>query len=368
LLCKRNYKGYLYLEDGSIIEGCGFGSKTFNYGEVVFTTSMNGYPELLTDPSYKGQILIIAHPLVGNYGVPKINVLKNGIIENFESERIQVNGLIVSEETEGNKWNSELSLHEWLLENGIPGISNVDTRSLIKKIRMNGVIGGIISSGVEIEKIKSFKYDEIDFTDFTSPKNVIVHEGLYNKSIVIVDCGVKHGIIKGVYDALKYDIIRVPCKSNANDIIKFDPKGVIFSNGPGNPNLLKEVIDTYNSILEYRIPILGICLGHQIGTMALGGKISKMKFGHRAVNKPVIDVISGKSYITTHNHGYAILSKKDLPKNVKLWFFDPNDSTIEGWINEEMGILSLQFHPEARPGPLDTTWIFDKFRKIIEGV
>jgi len=366
LICKRNHKGFLYLEDGTIIEGCGFGSKAFSYGEVVFTTSMYGYPELLTDPSYKGQILIIAYPLVGNYGIPRMNISKNGIIENFESERIQINGLVVSEETEGNKWNSHLSLHEWLLQNGIPGISNVDTRSLIKKIRSRGVIEGIISSGIEIENISSFKYDEIDFTSFTSPKNVIVHEGEYDESIVIVDCGIKHGIIKGIYDTFLYNIIRVPCKSNVNDIIKFDPKGVVFGNGPGNPNLLKEVIDTYNSVLEYKIPILGICLGHQIGTLALGGKINKMKFGHRAINKPVIDVITGNSYITTHNHGYGILSAKDMPKNAKLWFVDPDDSTVEGWINEEKRILSVQFHPEARPGPLDTTWIFRKFKKIIQ--
>lgn len=366
LICKRNYKGFLYLQDGTLLEGCGFGSRGYRYGEVVFATSMNGYPELLTDPSYRGQILIITHPLVGNYGVPKIKKLKNRIIENFESEKIQVEGLIVSEETDANKHSFSLSLHEWLLNEGIPGVSNIDTRALVKKIRSKGVITGIISSGIEINNIdKEFNYDEIDFTDLTSPKEVIVHEGKINKSIVVVDCGVKHGILKGIYDSFNYNIIRVPCKSNASDIIKFNPKGVVFSNGPGNPHLLKKLVESYSAILEYKIPILGICLGHQIGTIALGGKINKMKYGHRAINKPVIDLITEKSYITTHNHGYAIISFKDLPNNVKPWFIDPDDKIIEGWISEEKKILSVQFHPEARPGPLDTLWIFDKFKKMV---
>ncbi|AFZ71211.1 carbamoyl-phosphate synthase, small subunit [Caldisphaera lagunensis DSM 15908] len=366
MICKRNRKGYLYLYDGTIIEGCGFGSQGYNFGEVVFTTSMNGYPEALTDPSYKGQILIITHPLVGNYGVPKMKVMDNNIIDNFESEKIQVEGLIVSEETEPRKWNSYMSLHEWLSDQGIPGLSDVDTRFLVKKIRDQGVVPGIISSGVELSELKKYNYDSIDFTDLTSPKEIILHKGKIDKNIVVIDCGVKHGILKGIYESFYYNIIRVPCKSNANEIMKFNPGGIVFSNGPGNPNLLNKLIDTYNAISEYKIPILGICLGHQIGTLALGGKVKKMKYGHRAINKPVIDLTTEKSYITTHNHGYAILSIKDLPNNVKPWFIDPDDKIIEGWISEEKKILSVQFHPEARPGPLDTTWIFEKFKKMVE--
>lgn len=366
MLCKRNRKGYLYLYDGTIIKGCGFGSFGYKFGEVVFTTTMNGYPEALTDPSYKGQILIVTHPLVGNYGVPKIRLMNNNIIENFESENIQVEGLIVDEETEPNKWNSYMSLHEWLSYHGIPGLSNVDTRLLVKKIRDQGVVPGIISSGVELKELERYNYDNIDFTEFTSPRQIIIHKGEIDKNIVVVDCGVKHGILKGIYDAFHYNIIRVPCKSNINEIMKFDPKGIVFSNGPGNPNLLSKLIDTYISTIEYGVPILGICLGHQIGTLALGGKVKKMKYGHRAINKPVINLITGMSYITTHNHGYAILSIKDLPKSVKPWFISPDDNIIEGWVNEEKNILSVQFHPEGKPGPLDTLWIFEKFEKMVK--
>ncbi|QIW24382.1 carbamoyl-phosphate synthase small subunit [Sulfolobus sp. S-194] len=366
LYCKRGYKGYLYLEDGTLIEGCGFGAKGIRAGEVVFTTSMNGYPESLTDPSYRGQILVVTHPLVGNYGVPEKQRVE-GILTNFESEQIQIEGLVVAEETDPFKWNSSKSLHEWLLSEGIPGISDVDTRNIVKKVRSRGVMMGVIASGYEIEDPKKFlekKYDEIDFTQFTSPKAPIVHLGNTGETIVVVDCGVKHGILYQLHQR-GFTIVRVPCKFSASKIMDYYPKGVVFGNGPGNPNLLQEVIENFKELTEYKIPILGICLGHQIATLALGGKIKKMKFGHRAINKPVIDVSSNKCYITTHNHGYGILSKEDLPPNSKLWFINPDDGTIEGWIHEKLPIITTQFHPEARPGPWDTTWVFDKFKKMV---
>ncbi|WP_420809436.1 glutamine-hydrolyzing carbamoyl-phosphate synthase small subunit [Acidianus sulfidivorans] len=368
MICKRNKKGYLYLEDGTLIEGCGFGADNIVPGEVVFTTSMNGYPESLTDPSYRGQILVITHPLVGNYGVPE-KIRENGILRNFESEEIQVSGLVVAEETDPFKWNSNKSLHEWLKSYNIPGISNVDTRMLVKKIRTFGSMMGVISSGAEIEDPKKYlekKYDEIDFTPYVSPKSPIIHPNKSNEGIiVVVDCGIKHGILYQLY-LRGYTIVRVPCNFTAEKIMDYSPKGVVFGNGPSNPNLLSDVVKNYKNLVEYKIPIMGICLGHQITAIAFGGKVKKMKYGHRAINKPVIDLQSQRCYITTHNHGYGILSKEDVPKNMKIWFMNPDDGTIEGMIHEKLPIITTQFHPEANPGPWDVTWVFDKFKQVIK--
>ena len=364
-LNKRTEKGYLYLEDGTLIEGYGFGAKGIRAGEIVFTTAMNGYVESLTDPSYKGQILIVTHPLVGNYGVPK-KEYKQGILVNFESEKIQVEGLVVSEHTEPIKWNSAMSLHEWLKSEGIPGIYDVDTRMLVKKIRTFGTMMGVIASGQELEDPKKFlekKYDEIDFTKYTSPKSPIFHPN-NGELIVVIDCGIKHGILNALYDK-GFSIVIVPCNYTSEKIMEFNPKGILLSNGPGNPNLLKNQIETFSELIEYKIPLFGICLGHQIATLALGGKIRKMKFGHRAINKPVVDAQSNKCYITTHNHGYGIISREDLPPNTKVWFYNPDDGTIEGIIHEKLPIITTQFHPEARPGPWDVTWVFDKFKKMV---
>jgi carbamoyl-phosphate synthase small subunit len=366
MICKRGYKGYIYLEDGTLIEGCGFGAKGIKAGEVVFTTSMNGYPESLTDPSYRGQILVITHPLVGNYGIPK-PIVENGILRNFESERIQVEGLVVAEETDPYKWNSQMSLHDWLKSEGVPGVSDVDTRMLVKKVRNKGVMMGVISSGIELDDPKKYlekKYDEIDFTQFTSPKSPIIHQGNGKGIIVLVDCGIKHGILYQL-NSRGYTVVRVPCNFTANQIMDYSPQGVVFGNGPGNPKLLQGLIKTYKDIVEYKVPIMGICLGHQVTSLALGGNVRKMKYGHRAINKPVIDVTDNKCYITTHNHGYGVF-KEDVPKDMKVWFYNPDDGVVEGMIHNKLPIITTQFHPEARPGPWDVTWVFDKFKKVIE--
>ncbi|MEM3271164.1 MAG: glutamine-hydrolyzing carbamoyl-phosphate synthase small subunit, partial [Metallosphaera sp.] len=317
--CKRGTEGLIYLEDGTLLKGCGFGAKGIRQGEVVFTTSMNGYPESMTDPSYRGQILAITHPLVGNYGVPS-PIVKNGILQNFESEHIQIEGLVVIEETDPFKWNSSKSLHEWMAEQGVPGVSSVDTRLLVKRVRTLGSMMGVIVSGMEVSDPASYlgkRYDEIDFTYFTSPKSPIIHQNVSGSSlIVLVDCGIKHGILDELYRR-GFTIIRLPCKSTAEEIMDYSPKGVVFGNGPGNPNLLEGLAQTFASVTEYKIPTLGVCLGHQIATKALGGKVRKMKFGHRAINKPVVDVTSGKCFISTHNHGYGVY-KEDVPQDTQV--------------------------------------------------
>jgi carbamoyl-phosphate synthase small subunit len=363
-LCRRGYKAFLYLEDGTLLEGCGFGARAVKAGEIVFTTAMNGYPESLTDPSYKGQILVITHPLVGNYGVPKKEI-ENGILRNFESDRIQIEGLVVAEETEPKKWNSYKSLHDWLKEEGIPGISEIDTRMIVKRVRSKGTMMSVLASGYELDDPEKFlekRYDEIDFTKFTSPKSPIIHPN-GNNIIVVVDCGTKHGILYELYKR-GFTVVRVPCNFSAEKIMDYMPKGIVFGNGPGNPNLANNVVKTFKDLIEYKVPILGVCLGHQIATLALGGKVKKMKYGHRAINKPVVDTTDGKCYITTHNHGYGVF-KDDVPSSTKVWFYNPDDGVIEGLIHEKLPIITTQFHPEAKPGPNDVTWVFDKFKKMV---
>ncbi|MCY0849900.1 glutamine-hydrolyzing carbamoyl-phosphate synthase small subunit [Sulfuracidifex metallicus] len=366
--CKSEYLGYVYLEDGTLLQGCGFGAKGIRAGEVVFSTAMNGYPESLTDPSYRGQILVLTHPLIGNYGVPRKEVVE-GIYQNFESDSIQVEGLVVTEVTEPYKWNSERSLSKWLSDEEIPGVSDVDTRAIVKRVRTEGSMMGIIASGMEIDDPKKYlqkKYDETDFSPLTSPKTPVVHKGRGDKGIVVmIDCGTKHGIIKGLYDQ-GFTVVRVPCWFSPKEIMDYNPKGIIFGNGPGNPNLYVNQVKNFREILEYKLPTMGICLGHQLLTIALGGKVRKMKFGHRAINKAVVDLTTGEGYITTHNHGYAVLSKDDVPKDMKVWFYNPDDETVEGMYHEKLPIITTQFHPVARPGPWDVTWVFKKFAKMVE--
>jgi carbamoyl-phosphate synthase small subunit len=358
-------KGYLYLEDGTLMEGCAFGAHTTKSGEVVFTTAMNGYPESLTDPSYRGQILTITHPLIGNYGVPAPK-FKEGVLQNFESERIQAEGLIVQEETEGIKWNSSMSLHHWLTEQGVPGLSRIDTRSLVKKVRDRGVMMGIISHGSppsNTSELTMKRYDDMDLVSLVSPINPIIHEGKGKELIVVVDCGVKHGILRSL-QARGVTIVRLPCNFTAEQIMDYSPKGIIFSNGPGNPKLLVKQIRTFKSLTEYKVPILGICLGHQIGVLSMDGDVEKMKFGHRGINKGVVDIKTNRFYISTHNHGYA-LHKTTIPSSTEVWFYNVDDGIVEGLKHRTLPIITVQFHPEAGPGPWDTEWIFDYFLKMV---
>jgi len=356
---------YLYLEDGTVFSGEGFGSKSVKSGELIFTTSMNGYPESLTDPSYCGEIMIITHPLVGNYGVPK-KVSEKGILSNFESEKVMVEGLIVSELTSSDKWNSSHNLDDWFDENGTPGISGIDTRLLTKKVRDKGVMMCALSTKGKIKDTKkalSIDYNTINFVENVSPKKPIIHD-FKGSNVVVVDCGVKHGILKNIAN-LGYNVVRVPYNSSADKIASFDPVGIVYSNGPGNPNLLNNVTKSMQDVLEYKVPILGICLGHQMAALALGGKVGKMKFGHRAVNKAVVDAMSRKAYITSHNHGYA-MTPEDVPNAGDIWLMSPDDNVVEGMIYKERNMITTQFHPEGRPGTNDAGFIFKTFDRMIK--
>jgi carbamoyl-phosphate synthase small subunit len=361
---KTQNKVYLYLKDGTKIKGIGFGNICESAGEIIFTTSMNNYPESLTDPSYKGQILVITHPLVGNYGVPK-KIYNGKILSNFESENIQVEGLIINELTSSSKWNSIMDLDSWLKSENIPGIQGIDTRALTQKIRDSGVTNGIISENPNLENLeKHFKnYEKTNFIEIASVKKPVeYHNG--RKNIVVVDLGIKHGILNELYN-LKYNIIRVPYNFSADKILSYSPVGIVYGNGPGNPIEMKEQIKTFSEIAEYKLPLFGICLGHQIAALAFGGSVKKMKFGHRATNKAVIEQNTKRAYITSHNHGYAVYPK-GIPKESKIWFISPDDNVVEGLIFKKYNIITTQFHPEARPGTNDAKFIFNYFDKLIK--
>lgn len=344
----------LILDDGTVFEGRSFGAETPSAGEVVFSTAMVGYPESLTDPSYMGQILTMTFPLVGNYGVPKES-FTNGISDFLESEKIQVNGLIVSDYShEYSHWNADKSLGDWLKEYNVPGIYGIDTRELTKVLREKGSMKG---------KIIFENENEVDFLDpnienlvaKASCKEVITY-GNGNKKVVLVDCGVKHNIIRCL---LKRDVtlIRVPWNYDFNQL-EFD--GLFISNGPGNPDFCEETVAHIRKAMEEDKPICGICMGNQLLSKAGGATIYKLKYGHRSHNQPVRMAGSEKCFVTSQNHGFAV-SNSSLGEEWEPLFLNLNDGTNEGIKHKTKPFFSAQFHPEAASGPTDTEFIFDLF-------
>ncbi|MEM1571208.1 MAG: glutamine-hydrolyzing carbamoyl-phosphate synthase small subunit [Pyrobaculum sp.] len=349
-----NNRGYLVLEDGTVFVGRLIGAEKTAIGEVVFTTAVVGYPQILTDPSYKGQIIVFTKPLVGNYGVSE---------DQMESDRIKAEGVVLFEATKPSHYKSVMSLEEWLAASGIPGVARVDTRALVLKLREHGVMMGAVGPeepGALLEALrKSPRYEELSYVDLVSVQGP-VELGEGRLCVGIVDCGVKKSIVK---EFLKRGVrVRlVPCRRPE---AAFDCDGLFLSNGPGNPQLLDSLASKVAQYAEYKKPLMGICLGHQVIAMAFGARIYKLKFGHRASNKPVRDLrFTGKTYITTHNHGYAVDPEGT---ELKVWAVQPDDGTVEGLYHERQPVLTTQFHPEASPGPHDTLWIFDKFLGLIE--
>ena len=349
----------LVLEDGSSFEGEFFGREKSVSGEVVFNTGMVGYPESLTDPSYAGQILVLTYPLIGNYGVPGMELDNLGLPRNFESERIQPVGVIVSEYVEKySHWNAKKDLGEWMAENDVPGMTGVDTRRLTKKLREKGVMLG------KIEK----QGENLDFEDpnlrnlasEVSIKEKKVYNKDGNKRVIVIDCGVKTSIIRTLCRK-NCRVIRVPWDYNfLNE--EFD--GILISNGPGDPKMAKETVQNVRKALEREIPTMGICLGNQILALAAGGDTYKLKYGHRSQNQPCIQKETKECFITTQNHGFAV-DAKTLGEDWKEWFVNANDGTNEGIMHKSKPFFSFQAHPEARPGPVDAEWIFDKFLEAL---
>lgn len=343
----------LELEDGSRFRGTFFGSTKSVAGEVVFNTGMVGYPEMLTDPSYYGQLVTMTYPLVGNYGIP--NKSDDQLKNIFESERIQVTALIVSYLSgRPSHWSCDKTLDAWLKEYDVPGISGVDTRALTKRLREHGtMLGRIIST------------DEVDFVDINKQnlvKDVSIDEpkryGNGSKKVLLVDCGLKLNILRSLLDR-GVSVQRVGWDYDfTND--EFD--GVLVSNGPGDPTMCRETIRILKRIVDQERPMMGICLGNQLLALALGGETYKLKYGHRSQNQPCIDLETERCYITSQNHGYAVKSSS-LPDSVEVWFKNLNDHTTEGIRHKKLPVFATQFHPEDCPGPVDTRFIFDEFVK-----
>lgn len=371
--CKSK-KAALVLEDGTFFLGKGFGAARKLSGEVVFSTSMVGYPEALTDPSYKGQILALTYPLVGNYGVPPYDV-NLGVPIYFESDRIQTSGLIIHELcTEPYHWASTRTLDKWLKDENIPGIWGIDTRRLTKKLRTNGVMLGIIQVCKEGEEISLENLlleaknipnpNETDLVKEVSVKDPVCYDVDGKFKVVLVDCGVKNNIIRNLLKR-GVDVIRVPYDFSAEQILAYKPDGVFLSNGPGDPKKCVKTVESVRELVE-KAPVMGICLGAQILALSQGGDTYKLKFGHRSQNQPALDIKSKRCYITTQNHGYAIDTECFCRIPLEPWFLNANDKTVEGVKHKNKPVFAVQWHPEASPGPYDTEFLFDAFVKNME--
>lgn len=348
----------LVLEDGTSFEGFSFGYEKSISGEVVFNTAMTGYPESLTDPSYKGQILVSTYPLVGNYGVPDYEIL-DGIVTNFESDKIQVNGFIISDySTEYSHWSAKKSLAEWLIENKVPGIYGIDTRSLTKKLREKGTMLGKII--VDNNDIPFFDPNKENLVSQVSVKEKTIH-GNGNIKILLVDLGVKNNIIRCLVKR-NVTVVRVPWNYDFN---KEEYDGLVISNGPGDPKQCAEVVENTARAIKGEKPVFGICMGNQILSLAAGADTFKLKYGHRSHNQPVIRTGTNNCYITSQNHGYAV-NMKGLGNDWEPMFININDNTCEGIKHKSKPFFSTQFHPEASSGPMDTEFLFDEFLKQIE--
>jgi len=363
----------LVLEDGSVFLGKGFGFPKTVVGEVVFTTGMVGYPESITDPSYQGQILCFTYPLIGNYGVPDPSIRDAwGLPLHYESDKPHVLGVIVHELCERpSHWASAKSLHEWLYEEKVPGISGIDTRKLTKRLRVKGVMMGAleVSEGdVDVDRLfslleKAPRYEYLDLVSEVTIKKPIVYEN-NGPAAVVIDCGVKYGIIRNLLRR-GLTVVRVPRDYDADKILQFDPKGVLVSNGPGNPELNVKTIETIRDLIETGIPMLGICLGNQMIALALGASTFKMKYGHRGQNKPCVDLETGVCYVTSQNHGFAVREDTLRDTGLSVWFLNADDVTVEGLKHRKKPVIAVQFHPEASPGPYDTEYIFDAFANMM---
>jgi carbamoyl-phosphate synthase small subunit len=354
---KNEYNSMLILEDGTILSGKGFGyaNNTSSLGEVVFNTSMTGYQEVLTDPSNCGQIVVMTYPLIGNYGLNA---------EDLESVSTRISGLVVKEVCDvPSNWRSIENIDTFLKVNRIMGISGIDTRLLTRKIRAYGTLKGIITTETNpdiqsiIKKLK--ETDEItNQVSQVSTKNIFRSPGSGHR-VVLIDLGAKEGIQRELIRR-NCDVTIVPYNTTYDQIKRLQPDGIMISNGPGNP---KNVLETSETIKQFigKIPMYGICLGHQIIALSAGADTEKLKFGHRGGNNPVKDVRNNRVYITSQNHGYTVKKDSLAGTNLEISHINLNDNTIEGLVHSSGILASVQYHPEAAPGPYDSNYLFDEF-------
>lgn len=382
-------KAILTLEDGSVFHGEGFGAKASACGEVCFNTSMTGYQEILTDPSYKGQIVTMTYPLIGNYGVNEFDI---------ESYQPHVSGFVIRELSPVvSNWRADWSLAEYLEKHNIPGIQRIDTRALTKKLRVRGALNGFISTEghseadalerarqwpglVGVDYVKEvthrapFAWDEKDqqSASFRLVRGPAAAEARHQREplppadipIVAFDFGMKYNILRRLRQH-GFRVQVVPATATAEEALSYKPAGIFLSNGPGDPAALGYAVKAVSDLVNAGVPIFGICLGHQILGQAFGGKTFKLKFGHRGANQPVKDLASGRVEITSQNHGFAV-DATTLPAEVAVDRINLNDQTVEGMRHKTKPIFCVQYHPEASPGPHDSTPLFAEFRAMIE--
>ncbi|HKB85882.1 MAG TPA: glutamine-hydrolyzing carbamoyl-phosphate synthase small subunit [Ignavibacteriaceae bacterium] len=348
----------LVLQDGAEFIGRSFGYEGNTNGEVVFNTGMVGYPETMTDPSYRGQILVFTYPLIGNYGVPG-EEKENGMLKNFESDAIHCRALIVSDYSEDySHWNAVKSLGVWMKEQKIPGITGIDTRMLTRRLRDRGTMSGKII----IDENSDPGFQDINKLDLVG--EVCVKEPVEysrnGKRVVLVDCGTKNNVIQA-FLGRNISVLRVPYDY---EFQKEKLDGIVLSNGPGDPKMCTTTIENARKAMQRNIPILGICLGSQILGLAAGANTYKLKYGHRGHNQPCNETGTKRTYITSQNHGYAV-ETETLPEDWREWFVNDNDGTNEGIIHISKPFFAAQFHPEASPGPDDSEFIFDMFVRAL---
>jgi carbamoyl-phosphate synthase small subunit len=360
----------LVLEDGSVYEGHAFGAEARAHGEVVFNTSMTGYQEMLTDPSYAGQIVVPTYPLIGNYGINE---------RDFESRKVQVSGFVVREHcVQPSHAMSTSTLDEFLAAQGVAGISGVDTRAITRRLRMHGVMMGVIAVGESPEdalaRLRELpSYGDLDFVrqvttespytwDRTSAATGSNGAGQAGQKILVSDYGLKYNILR-ILRSRGCEVEAFPAGASSDEILGRQPDGVLLSPGPGDPELLDYAVETARGLIG-RVPIMGICLGSQVLGRAFGGKTFKLKFGHRGANHPVRDLNTGRVYITAQNHGYAV-DGDSLPADVEVSHVNLNDGTVEGLRHKSLPIISVQYHSEASPGPLDSEYLFDTFLGMV---
>ncbi|BBI34647.1 glutamine-hydrolyzing carbamoyl-phosphate synthase small subunit [Cohnella abietis] len=348
----------LLLEDGTLFTGQGFGAEGGSVGEVVFNTGITGYQEVLSDPSYCGQIVTMTFPLIGNYGINR---------DDFESIRPYIHGFVVRRhETVPSNWRAQYTIDQLLKEYGIVGISDIDTRMLTRILRQHGTMKGILTTGNErIEELKERLGTSALLRDQvarTSTKSVFSSPG-EKERIVLVDYGAKSGILRELTKR-GCDVVVVPQDTTADEIRRLHPDGIQLSNGPGDPKDVPHAVETIRSLLgEY--PIFGICLGHQLFALACGADTDKLKFGHRGGNHPVKELESGRCFITSQNHGYTVKEESVVGTELEVTHINNNDKTIEGLKHKTYPAFSVQYHPEAAPGPYDSSYLFDRFLEMI---
>ncbi|WP_199619095.1 glutamine-hydrolyzing carbamoyl-phosphate synthase small subunit [Paenibacillus alkalitolerans] len=348
----------LLLDDGTLFTGESFGAEGRQVGEVVFNTGITGYQEVLSDPSYCGQIVTMTYPLIGNYGITR---------DDFEAVRPFVHGFVVRRHEEvPSNWRAQYSLGTLLKEYGIVGISGIDTRMLTRKIRSAGTMKGIIAAGdVSVEELRAqmnATHEIHDQVSRVSTRSVYNSPGNQER-VVLVDFGSKSGILRDL-TRRGCDVVVVPHDTTAEQILRLRPDGVLLSNGPGDPKDVPQAVETIRKLLGV-LPVFGICLGHQLFALACGADTAKLKFGHRGGNHPVKDLASGRCYITSQNHGYTVQEQSLAGTGLIVTHINNNDGTIEGLRHENHPAFSVQYHPEASPGPYDSSYLFDEFLTMV---